>query len=49
MTGHVPERRGTGNAIEHNHQVSGGFGGSDNRPIDLFNFFADYNIDAELS
>jgi len=49
LTGHLLERRGTGNAIEHTHQVSGGFGGSDNRPIDLFNFFGDYKIDAELS
>ena len=47
LTGNVPERRGEGNMIEHNQQFSGGFGGSDNRPIDCFNF-GEYSLNAEL-
>ena len=35
MTGQVAERK-PGTAIEFTIQCSGGFGGSDNRPIDLF-------------
>ena len=48
MTGQVAERRGTGNAIEFTVQCSGGFGGSDNRPVNVFNFFGDFLFDAEI-
>ena len=47
MTGQTAERR-PGTAIEFTIQCSGGFGGSDNRPLNLFNFFGDFLFDAEL-
>ena len=49
MTGQLAERRGEGNAIEFTIQCSGGFGGSDNRPVNVFNFFGDYKFEAEYS
>jgi hypothetical protein len=47
MTGQTAERK-PGTAIEFTIQCSGGFGGSDNRPLNLFNFFGDFLFDAEL-
>jgi len=49
MTGFVAYRRGVGNALEFTIQCSGGFGGSDNRPVQVFNFFGDYKFDAEYA
>ena len=49
MTGFVAYRRGVGNALEFTIQCSGGFGGSDNRPLNVFNFFGDFLFDVEYT
>ena len=48
MTGQTAERK-PGTAIEFTIQCSGGFGGSDNRPLNLFNFFGDFLFDVEYT